>query len=70
MDYLNVRDDIETISGVKIPASRSDMSISSETFLSSRPERYVEDWGLLESIVEETGHDQESQIVLCSFYCA
>ena len=26
LDYLNVRDDIETNSGVKIPESRSDMS--------------------------------------------
>ena len=27
LDYMNVRDDIETNSGVKIPVSRSDMSI-------------------------------------------
>jgi len=30
LDSLNVRDDIETNSGVKIPVSRSDMSFQSE----------------------------------------
>ena len=30
LDPLNVRDDIETNSGVKIPVSRSDMSFQSE----------------------------------------
>ena len=40
MDFLNVRDDIETNSGVKIPVSRSDMSFKSESEYNCGPEWY------------------------------
>ena len=40
LDYLNVRDDIETNSGVKKPVSRSDMSFQSELLYLFGMERY------------------------------